>query len=174
MGRPKWNKKDARAVHYRLNEVVQTMYGGVQAEFVRTCRLSRDTAAKWFGVGSFRVPDTLTLKRIAERSGISLDWLLLGQGEMLGPAASPGAKAELFQAIYRRMNRTYARDPYSEDAAKTVLEELDAEGLWDVVVRNTEGVGIDGEGTIGGKIGMMAYHHRLQAGPGAAGARSNA
>jgi hypothetical protein len=141
-------------VQQRLYEVVEKVYGGVKAQLVRTCGFSRDTAAKWFGQ-DFRVPDTLTLKRIAERSGVSLDWLVLGRGEMLWPAASPGAQAELFGAVRRQMLRMYARDAYLTEAAESVLQDLGHEGVWDLLVKSYEGIP-----DLGGRIGLMAYHSR--------------
>lgn len=110
-----------------------------QAEFVRTCRLSRDTVAKWFGA-DFRVPDTLTLRRIAERTGVSLDWLMLGRGEMDWPPPTEGAKAELFEAVKRQLARSYTRAPVMDEAAVGILEELGADGLWNEVTAGIEDV----------------------------------
>ena len=84
MPRKSWPKQSAREIQRRLNLVVEERFDGVQARFVETCGVTRDTASKWFGT-SARVPDTRTLARVAECCSVSLDWLVLGRGTMSWP-----------------------------------------------------------------------------------------
>lgn len=136
MARQKWTKAAARRIQERVNRVVQKRCAG-QADFIRKCRFSRNTAAKWFG-DEPRVPDSYSMLQIAQRMGVSLDWLLLDRGTMEWPPSSEGARQELFDSVLSRFRRERAADPLADEAAVSVLTELGADGLWDLVVNNTE------------------------------------
>jgi hypothetical protein len=136
MARPSWKRKDARQVQRRLNEVVEKRHGGVKADFEKACKLSHDTAVKWFGVEP-RVPDSLSLFKIARGTSVSLDWLVLGrQGANIDwPQSSPSARQELYDAIVARFDREYSGDAVRREAALSVLSQYSADQIWDLVVR---------------------------------------
>lgn len=117
--------------------MIKERFGGVQARFIEACGLSRNTAAKWFGVEA-RVPDSRTLASIAERCGVNADWLLLGRGSMTWPQVSPGAKQELFAARWARAESDPRRETLWREAELTVLQKLGAEGFWDIAVNHME------------------------------------
>lgn len=83
-------------IRERLRRVVQARFGGTQAEFYAQCGFARNTAQGWFRT-SPRMPDTTSLAIVADKSGVSLDWLVLGRGEMEWPqgALSAAVRAEL-------------------------------------------------------------------------------
>lgn len=72
------------------------------AELGRVMGVSRDQVAKWKARDSRPYPECL---RLAQEFGLSLEWLLTGEGEMRRPAqgasAAPAAAgvAELFAAV---------------------------------------------------------------------------
>ena len=104
--------------------------------------LTRDTASKWFG-RSARIPDTLTLARIAERCSVRLDWLILGQGTMDGPVPNARtAKEWLLRAVVDDLERRGDKETLRAlhglgDSAGALLrivvsEAADLPGLLDV------------------------------------------
>jgi hypothetical protein len=112
--------------------VIEEKFDGVQARFVETTGLTRDTASKWFGPGSFRVPDTRTLASVATRCGVSIDWLVLGRSVMTWPAISRTCGEELIDAVYAEAERRGIERPHR--ALEIVAHAGSNERLWDLFV----------------------------------------
>ena len=112
MGRGQWPADEAAEFQYRIKHVINERFGGSIPRFREACELEQSTVSKWLYTGSTRVPDSLSLKRIAEKAGVCLDWLVLARPatEMPWPPVTMEAKAQLFEAVVARMERSYADD----------------------------------------------------------------
>lgn len=84
---------EAKAICGRLARFIRDRFGSVY-EFVRAFGLAHSTVQSWVSKANPRVPDSATLLSLAHETGISLDWLLLGEGsELRGASLSAGSLA---------------------------------------------------------------------------------
>ena len=78
----------------RLKTVLRR-YSGSQAEFARTIGLDRSALSQLLSDQSTRLPRAETLHAIAERHGVSLDWLMgLSQSELFSAEIKPMLEIE--------------------------------------------------------------------------------
>lgn len=84
MARVRMIKADLTALAERLEEVVRTVMVTSWEGFARRVRVASSTCTGW--KNKKNAPDTAALIRIARASGVSLDWLLLGEGPELREA----------------------------------------------------------------------------------------
>jgi hypothetical protein len=81
MARSSVGREDTRAIAGRLKEFALRRYGSWEA-FYSELEISRTTADSWRG-GSPCVPDPPSLLLLSRKANLDLNWLLLGEGEML-------------------------------------------------------------------------------------------
>src|SRR5947199_5250580 len=100
---------DARAIRDRLVGFIRDRYGSVY-EFTATFGHADSTVQGWVSKTKPRVPDAATLLALARDTGLSLDWLILGEGaaELRGTGASMG--------------------PFANELRRTLVAELVAHG----------------------------------------------
>ena len=111
MARNPYPPAEAREVQGRLDRLIKQKAKGKKATFCRQCGLAPSAADHW-DTEKPTVPDTATLRKIAKRHKVSLDWLLFGK-----EPAEPdlwSAKRQLYDALMAELSRRggeYRGDP---------------------------------------------------------------
>lgn len=77
-------------LEYRLKQVIKQYYEN-QKEFAKAMGISQSIVTGWWAGRS--KPRTETLQEICEKTGVSMDWLVLGRAE-------PYVDEDLFQDIF--------------------------------------------------------------------------
>lgn len=90
-GRKALNAQDRVRIRERLRTHVRRRYK-TTALFTRTVGLPQSTVTGWFDNEAPHTPDVAQLIKIAKRSGLSLDWLLLGEPSEYRGAVRPAEK----------------------------------------------------------------------------------
>ena len=99
-GRRRLSKADRSAVARRLRELINQRDRPTIADLARKSGLAPNTVGGWVSGGDkARAPDLYQLLEVARSTGLSLDWLLLGRGEMLWVEPSPKPHAQAVNAI---------------------------------------------------------------------------
>ena len=76
--RPRADQRLKRELPERLRDLMKERFGGVQRRFARALNVEATQVSKW--IKGAQLPSASQLARIAEVSGWSVDWLLLGNG----------------------------------------------------------------------------------------------
>jgi hypothetical protein len=150
--RPAPKLKNAAAVRDRLFRMVSDLYGGDRQLMERKCGLDPNTARKWFYPKPV-VPGPALLAQVAERAGVSLDWLVLGRGPMKRSLIAPvqlmgdvrgrlarraedqGQQLRTIRALM--MLNKDENEPWDDELGNEELTELwndELEDLWDALV----------------------------------------
>jgi hypothetical protein len=141
MPRQGWSIVEGAAFKRRLDQLVDQRYRGDRAKFIRACGAPANTVKKWFidtdrdGKSVVpRAPDSASLRKVAKRLDVSLDWLMLDRGTMAYPQSSKTSRQELFDAVMKELVRTQAEMRANKylvrDGEKRLLERLGPDGLW--------------------------------------------
>ena len=89
------DKRDLGPVFRERLKVVLGRFAGNQAEFARSIGLDRSALSQLLSENSTRLPRAETLHAIAERHGVSLDWLMgLSQDELFSAEIKPMLEIE--------------------------------------------------------------------------------
>ncbi len=89
------DKRDLGPVFRGRLKIVLDRFAGNQAEFARSVGLDRSALSQLLADGSTRLPRAETLHAIAERHGVSLDWLMgLSQSEQFAAEIKPMLEIE--------------------------------------------------------------------------------
>jgi hypothetical protein len=102
MGRQAPSRADAQAIRARLHKFVSSVYQGDWKSLWKAAGVDRTTAEGWRRNYRDRpgIPDAVQLIKLARGARISLDWLLLGEGEPLRlPQHSVEDVGEAFRAF---------------------------------------------------------------------------
>jgi transcriptional regulator with XRE-family HTH domain len=133
-GRKRLSKQDRTAVSDRVREFISRQSEPTQAALARRAHLAPTTVAGWLSDSEHvRSPDAYQSLSLARETGVSLDWLWLGRGQMtwidcaLPPnkqviralealALSSGefSRAELWRRLTPRMEERLFERLYSE------------------------------------------------------------
>lgn len=113
MGRISAGAGVAKAISKRLKDFAVRRYKSWEG-FYTSIGVGRTTASSWVGTKP-KLPDTANLLKIARKTNLSLDWLLLGVGPELWLEASDTSQAALTAPIKAELRQ-------SEDATS---EEFD-------------------------------------------------
>lgn len=136
------------AVQERLDQLVKVK-GKTHEAFASKYQIPIDTVKGWFRVD--RVPGYESLATIANCTNVSLDWLLLGRGEMY---YTNDAANQLFLTVSENI-----KGRGSDNLIKAKLKVLDGWGpatLWSVVVRNIDEILDTSEDTPDGRRDFSA------------------
>lgn len=82
MGRQRLPKKHRRAIRDRLNRFIRERYRS-NYDFCKRHELPSSTVSGWLNAKEPRMPDTPFLVKFAREHGLSVDWLLFGDGPEL-------------------------------------------------------------------------------------------
>ncbi len=89
------DKRDLGPVFRNRLKIVLDRFDGNRAEFARTVGLDRSALSQLLSETSMRLPRAETLHTIAERHGVSLDWLMgLSQSEQFAAEIKPMLEIE--------------------------------------------------------------------------------
>ncbi|HSM42211.1 MAG TPA: helix-turn-helix transcriptional regulator [Afifellaceae bacterium] len=89
------DKRNLGPIFRERLKVVLDRFAGSQAEFARTIGLDRSALSQLLSEHSTRLPRAETLQAIAERHGVSVDWLLgLSQSELFSAEIKPMLEIE--------------------------------------------------------------------------------
>lgn len=99
-GRKRLSKADRSAIAKRLREVIKQQDQPTIAALARKTGLAANTVGGWISDGDkARAPDPYQLLQVARSIGLSLDWLLLGRGEMLWLEPAPEPRQQVVNAL---------------------------------------------------------------------------
>lgn len=116
-GRKRTNK--ASAIAARLQDFIQRRYMTAY-EFAGATGIGQKTVYRWLRKKGSTVPDTATLVALAQATGISLDWLLLGDGpELKGADGPPKEFADQLRATV--VAEVAAAEPVNRTEVEAVL-----------------------------------------------------
>ncbi len=99
-GRKRLFKADRSAIAKRLREVINQQDQPTIAALARKTGVAPNTVGGWVSDGDkARAPDLYQLLQVARSRGLSLDWLLLGRGEMLWVEPAPEPHQQVMNAL---------------------------------------------------------------------------
>lgn len=145
---------DKKGIRDRLRGGLEAVHGRPldwTSRFYAEYGVEEKTARKWLAADPV-TPDVAALLRIAARTGVSLDWLLLGSATAAPMQAKPPASAaqQLFDAVCKRLDaertekvgrrqRKNVRELHQQlvwraEAALEVVHGMTPEDWWDEVV----------------------------------------
>ncbi len=128
----------------RLRSLIQQSYQGTAAHLARACAIDPPRFTDWLGHG--KPPGAANLARLAGGAGISLDWLVLGEGPMFrGQTRTPG---ELGADVAAHVRRQLAAGGVSAHDLERYLPDS-AELLARLVEAGREAVAAGREAAVG-------------------------
>ena len=99
-GRKRLFKADRSAIAKRLREVINQQDQPTIAALARKTGVAPNSVGGWVSDGDkARAPDLYQLLQVARSKGLSLDWLLLGRGEMLWIEPAPEPRQQVVNAL---------------------------------------------------------------------------
>lgn len=131
-GRARPLATDIHAVRRRLESFIRSRYESVY-EFTRALGLAPSTVQSWIRREAPKIPDASSLIFLARATGVSLNWLVLGEGPDLLGATATGTElaqdlrstvvAELISSKYAPASAIKELVPAGNELLEGVLQE---------------------------------------------------